>query len=358
MGDVTYLRIVVVDDDPADVELVELTLERAGLAAKVERVDNAVSLRAALKTATPLVLCDYTMPGFSAEAALAIVGDRVDPPALVVVTRAIGESAVVELFRAGAKDYVPKDKLRLLPAVIERVLRERAREQARREAERALASANARMRLLSARLVDAQELERCAVARELHDSLGQQLTGIAIHVQAAMDTNPAAMQQALERVLMLSRQAIDEVKSMSFMLRPAPLEVLGLSAAAQAILQQQLVGSGLQGTLRRRGTPPVRPTPAHAVAMRVLQEALTNAVRHSRASSILVRLHYLESGMLCMAVADDGIGFDPQATLAGGLSPRNLGLHGMIERVELFGGRLRFRSRPSRGSVLRLVLGP
>ncbi len=356
MSQASPLRIVVVDDDPADVELVGLTLERAGLAVVIEHVDNAASLRRALLSATPLVFCDYSMPGFSAEAALAIVGERADPPSLVVVTRAIGETAVVDLFRAGAKDYVPKDKLRLLPSVIDRVLRERAREQARREAERALGAANARLRLLSARLIDAQERERSAVARELHDSLGQQLTGIAIHVQAAMDTDPAATRQALERVLSLSRQAIDEVKSMSFLLRPAQLEMLGLTAAAQAMLQQQLDGSGLRGSVRRRGAQPAQPTPAHAVAMRVLQEALTNAVRHSRASTVLVRLHYRECGLLCMAVADDGIGFDPAATLAGGLSRQNLGLHGMIERVELFGGRLRFRSRPQQGTLLRLSL--
>lgn len=350
------LRIIAVDDDPADVELVELTLERAGLAVVIEHVDNELGLRQALKAPTPLVLCDYSMPGFSAEAALAIVGELAEPPSVVVVTRAIGETAVVDLFRAGAKDYVPKDKLRLLPSVIERVLRERARERARRDAEHALASANARLRQLSARLVGAQERERSAVARELHDSLGQQLTGIAIHVQAAMDSDPDTSRQALDRVLALARQAIDEVKSMSFMLRPAQLEMLGLTAAAQAVLQQQLEGSGVRGAVQRRGTPPEQPTAAHSVAMRVLQEALTNIVRHARASTVLVRLHYRAGGSLCMAVADDGIGFDPEAVLAGGLSRRNLGLHGMIERVELFGGRLRFRSRPQRGTVLRLWL--
>ncbi len=351
------LRIVCIDDDADDVELIGLALARAGLDARLDHVCGADGLRAALQPhapAVPLVLCDFHMPGFTAADALRIVELSAHAPAFVVVTRAIGEDDIVGLFRAGADDYVPKDKLAMLPAVISRVLQAREREKERALAAAALAEANARLRRLSARLVDAQERERSAIARDLHDSLGQVLTGIAIHAQTGLGRGAAEAQAALQQVVEMARHAVDEVKTLSFALRPAQLEMMGLSAAVKAALDR--LGGSVRATLIRRGVEPTGAQPAHAVAVRVVQEALTNVLRHARAGRVTVRLNYLPDGRLCVALADDGVGFDVEAVLGKALDERKLGLRGMLERVELFGGRLRFRSRPGRGTTLRLNL--
>jgi signal transduction histidine kinase len=297
------------------------------------------------------------MPGFSAERALALVAASAHPVPVVVVTRATGEDAVVQLFRAGAKDYVAKDKLALLPAVIDRVLRESALELERQRTARALADANARLRLLSSHLVDAQERERTLVARELHDGLGQVLTGVVIHLHAAARSDtPAQTEHCRERALDLAQQAIRQVKSLSFHLRPPQLELLGFVAAVQATLDRLLEASGIHGRLRLRGTDPQCAAPAQAVALRVLQEALTNVLRHAGARSVVVRLRFAGAEHFVLTLGDDGRGFDVGAALEGGLSEENLGLHGMLERAELMGGRLRFRSGPGRGTVVRLSL--
>jgi len=350
------LRIVSIDDEADDVELIRLALARAGLAADVQHVDDEAGLRRSLRSAPDLLLCDYSMPTFSAERALALVATGTQPVPLVVVTRAIGEDAVVELFRAGAKDYVAKDKLALLPAVIERVLRERANELERQRTAEALAQANARLRLLSARLVDAQERERTLVARELHDGLGQVLTGIVIHLHAAARSDTPGQQRCNERALDLAQQAIRQVKSMSFQLRPPQLELLGFVAALQATLERQLEASGVRGSLRVRGTDPRRAQPAQAVALHVLQEALTNVLRHAAARNVVVRLRFAPEGRFVLTLGDDGRGFDVKAALGAVLTEHNLGLHGMLERAELMGGGLRFRSRPGHGTVVRLSL--
>jgi len=351
------LRIVCIDDEADDVELVRLALERAGLVASIVHVDNEEALRQSLLTSPHLLLCDYSMPGFSAERALALVNAGRHRMPLVVVTRAIGEDAVVRLFRAGAKDYVAKDKLALLPAVIDRVLREAAFEEERRRNVAALAEANARLRLLSARLVDAEERERTRIARELHDSLGQVLTGVIIHLHAAARSDaPEQQMRCQARAGELAQQAIRQVKSMSFDLRPAQLELLGFTAAVQATLDRQLEASSVRGVLRLRGNDPQHAAPAQAVGLRVLQEALTNVLRHAKASVVVVRLRFLGADHFVLTVGDDGRGFDVNAALEGGLSERNLGLHGMQERAELMGGRLRFRSRIGRGTCLRLCL--
>jgi signal transduction histidine kinase len=352
------LRIVSIDDEADDVELIRLALTRAGVQAQVQHVEDEAGLLRGLQTRPDLLTCDYSMPAFSAERALAVLAASESRVPLVVVTRAIGEDAVVQLFRAGAKDYVAKDKLALLPAVIDRVMRQRALELERQRTARALAEANTRLRLLSARLVDAQERERTLVARELHDSLGQLLTGLVIHLQAAQraEAAPEQIERCHARALDLAQQAIRQVKSMSFQLRPPQLELLGFVPALQATLERQLEASGVRGILRVRGNDPKQAQPSRAVALHVLQEALTNVLRHAQARNVVLRVRFAADGRFVMTLGDDGRGFDVPAALEGGLSERNLGLHGMLERAELMGGQLRFRSRPGRGTVLRLTL--
>ncbi|MGQ3054393.1 MAG: ATP-binding response regulator [Roseateles sp.] len=351
------LDIVCIEDEPDDVELIRLALERGGVDARVRQVDDEAGLRHCLQVPPDLLLCDYSIPGFSAERALSVLSALPEPVPLVVVTRAIGEAAVVELFRAGAKDYVAKDKLALLPAVIERVLRLRAAERQRQRDAKALADANTRLRLLSLRLVDAQERERSRIARELHDSLGQGLTAIVTHIHAALRGEAGQSERSLQRGLEMAQQAVQQVKSMSFQLRPAQLELLGFTAALQATIDRQLEASGVNGCLRVRGVDMQRSAPGHAVALRILQEALTNVLRHAGAHTVLVRLRFVPGGNhFVLTVGDDGRGFNTNAVLSGGLTEKNIGLHGMLERAELLGGRLRFRSASGRGTVVRLRL--
>ncbi|WKB54083.1 ATP-binding response regulator [Eleftheria terrae] len=352
------LQIVCIEDEEDDVELLRLSLLRGGVAADIRRVADEAGLRRELLSPPDLLLCDYSMPGFSAERALALLAEGPHDVPLVVVTRAIGEEAVVRLFRAGAKDYVAKDKLALLPSVIDRVLRARALEQERRRTAEQLGAAYDRLRLLSARVVNAQERERALIARELHDGLGQLLTGIVIHLHAAARSgDPEDARRFAERAAGLAQEAIQQVKSLSFDLRPAQLELLGFSAAVQATVERRLEHSGIAGYVRVRGVDDARRGRAQqSVALRILQEALTNVVRHAQARTVVVRLRFAGSQRLVMTVADDGRGFDVARTLAGGVSEKNLGLYGMAERAELVGGRLRWRSSLGRGTVLQLFI--
>jgi signal transduction histidine kinase len=264
---------------------------------------------------------------------------------------------VVGLFRAGAKDYVAKEKLALLPAVVDRVLRERGLAAERERSARVLAAANARLRQLSAHLVDAQERERTRIARDLHDGLGQQLTSIVMQLQAAQHSADAAgAERCHANALETAQEAIGQLRTLSFELRPAQLELLGFVAAVKATLDRQRDATGLQSVVRVRGDAPPRLLPTHAVALRILQEGLTNVLRHAAALRCVVKLHFLGDEHFWLTIGDDGRGFDVPAVLGGGLSERNIGLHGMIERAELMGGRLRLRSSPGRGTTLRLWL--
>jgi two-component system, cell cycle sensor histidine kinase and response regulator CckA len=142
------IRILLVEDVPSDAKLVRHTLERAGLAIEIERVDDAAGFADALAGQPfDIVICDWSMPRFSAPAALAELKARgLDLP-FIIVSGTVGEEAAVEAMRAGAHDYVLKDRLARLPAVIERELRDR---DARRTSESARQASEALFARLSA----------------------------------------------------------------------------------------------------------------------------------------------------------------------------------------------------------------
>ena len=133
------LRALIVDDSADDAEILRVTLERGGYQVAWRRVDDAAALAAALGEPWDLILCDHNMPCLSAPVALALVRERgLDLP-FVIVSGAIGEELAVEAMRAGAQDYLMKDRLTRLPAVVDRELKEldmrRAHAAARKELE-------------------------------------------------------------------------------------------------------------------------------------------------------------------------------------------------------------------------------
>jgi signal transduction histidine kinase len=100
----------------------------------------------------------------------------------------------------------------------------------------------------------------------------------------------------------------------------------------------------------------VRPGENASAAVRLVQEATANVVRHAKASRVDVRLRFLPDDRVAVLVVDDGIGFDKAAVLSGQPGEHNVGLYGMIERTELVGGRLHIRTAPGRGVAVRAIL--
>ncbi len=358
-SDLQAVKLLCVEDNPDDVELLGIALERADPQRRysLRRVDDATSFAQALQEDFDAILCDFNMPRFSPYAALQILVARRCSTPLVVVTRAIGEEAAVHVLRCGAKDYVTKDKLGTLPQIIAGVRAERRRAAEQERMARELESAYRRLKKLSARLVAAQERERTLISRELHDQLGQTLTGMVIHLHAAQRAADAeAARQHTATAMDMAQGAVQQIKTLSFSLRPAQLDLLGLVPAVQSAVQRIAQPAGLEHEVTSRGEEPEQLGETASVVVRLVQEALTNTVRHGRASRICVRLRFLPQGRIGLLVVDDGAGFDKAAVLGGQPSERNVGLYGMIERTELAGGRLLIRTRPGAGVAIRAVL--
>jgi signal transduction histidine kinase len=353
------VRLLCVEDNADDTELMGLALERADPHRRYDlhRVEDATGFVDALQQDFDVILCDFNMPRFSPYAALQILVARRCGVPLVVVTRAIGEEAAVHVLRCGAKDYLTKDKLGTLPQIIERVMAERQRVLEQERLAKELETAYRRLKELSARVVVAQERERNLISRELHDQLGQTLTGMVIHMHAAKrSSDPEVARGYTDTAMEMALGAVQQIKTLSFSLRPAQLDLLGLVAAAQSAVQRVAEPAGVAFSVTARGREPATPGDTAAVALRLVQEAVTNAMRHARARRITVRLRFLPDSRIGLLVLDDGVGFDKQALLAGEPSERNMGLYGMIERTELAGGRLHIRTRPGAGVAIRAIL--
>jgi signal transduction histidine kinase len=196
--------------------------------------------------------------------------------------------------------------------------------------------------------------ERQRMARELHDTLEQNLTGISLCLDAAslaLDKSRPLAEQHLERALVHVHRSIDEVHRSVWALREGSLDAHGLAAALDEVAQQLASCSPTPIAVRTRveGRPRRLAPEAENNLLHMGREALTNAVKHGKAACLEVGLLYDDRG-LCLRVADDGRGFDPRAAPA----PGRLGLVGMKERALEIGGRVEVRSVPSQGTEVQV----
>jgi signal transduction histidine kinase len=214
----------------------------------------------------------------------------------------------------------------------------------------AIAITNARLHERSRELSVLSERNRLAL--ELHDVVSQKLFGLVLNAEAAatlLDRDPAAARGQVTRLQELASEALDELRSLIFELRPPDLERDGLCGAlrkhVEVLRRLQPTAIELEGDLE------VEPDSRRdQEVFRIAQEALQNALRHAEATRVVVRLHG-EDGLLRLEVEDDGVGFDADAPE---LRSRRLGLTSMEERAQRIGARLELSSTTGAGTVVRL----
>jgi PAS domain S-box-containing protein len=223
----------------------------------------------------------------------------------------------------------------------------------RMRAERSLRESAARLQHLSRRLLTVQEEERRHLARELHDEFGQLLATITLQLHAAKTVAGAAARSTLEECMSILQRAGDEVRSLALELRPTVLDTAGLDATLRWLASQHEQRTGT--TTEVIGHLNDVPGDVAIAAFRVVQEALTNVLRHARARRIWIELNQTDAGVE-IAVGDDGVGFDVAETVERTSGLGHLGLLGMKERIEILGGNLKIDSRPGRGTHVRIWL--
>jgi signal transduction histidine kinase len=201
------------------------------------------------------------------------------------------------------------------------------------------------------RVVQAQELERTRLARELHDETGQALTSMLLGLKSLedrIDTDEGRVAAAELRELVVS--TLRDVRRLAVELRPAALDDFGLVPALERLRDTVLEKSGIDVDVQSRLGGVRLPAELETALYRIVQEALTNAVKHADATRVSVTLTKRERAVV-LVVQDDGHGFDPAMAREEGL-----GLTGMRERVALLGGRLVVESTEGAGTMLTAEL--
>lgn len=206
-----------------------------------------------------------------------------------------------------------------------------------------------RLQVLSRRLMQVQETERRYIARELHDEIGQALTGLKLTLEMTLRLPPEQVKASLVEALALVNELVARARNLSLDLRPAMLDDLGLLPALLWHIGHYMKQTHVHVTFKHTGLEGRRFTPeVETAAYRIAQEALTNIARHARVDEATVRV-WADHNTLGLQIEDLGAGFEPETALAEG---NTSGLAGMRERAILSGGQFTVESHFGIGSRL------
>ena len=208
------------------------------------------------------------------------------------------------------------------------------------------------------RLIEADEEARKELARDLHDGPTQSIAAIAMRLgfaRTTMDQDPARAKQEIIKVEALAKRTSAEIRGMLFTLRPLVLETQGLGAAVDTLLRRYSETDGIEMRLIGMETGNLLAKPAQVVVFAIIEEALNNARKYSKATLIEVRF-WQTDGLFVAAVHDNGVGFDTYDINRDYSTRGSLGMVNMRERAERIDGSLRVESSPTTGTTVTLVV--
>jgi signal transduction histidine kinase len=336
------LNILMVDDQPGKLLSYEVILSELG-----ENLIKANSGREALdhllRTNIAVVLMDVSMPELDGFEIADMIREhpRFQNTAIIFISAVrLSDFDRLRAYERGAVDYISvpvvPELLRAKVSVFTELHRKRHQ----------MESLNQELRVLSARLLAAQDDERRRIARELHDGLGQELSAVKIMTDGLARPNQAAgsIQQTAKDCSAILDHAIQQIRTMSHLLHPPLLDEIGLQSAVQHYLRGLTDRSGIKASLRTDPATFPRLNPeTETTIFRVVQEALTNVVRHSGAAQADVAL-VRSDGHITLSITDDGKGMSRE-TLQFQPGSVGIGIAGMRQRIKELGGQVRLENK-------------
>ncbi|MEW6443171.1 MAG: response regulator [bacterium] len=347
------LRVLIVEDSEDDTLLLLRELRQGGYDPVFERVERASSMKEALERKRwDIIVSDYVLPSFSGLAALVILKESgLDLP-FIMISGKIGEEIAVGAMKAGAHDYLAKSNLKRLVPAVERELREAEVRRERKRAREQLRESEKRLRDLSSKLLVAQEIERRRIARALHDSITASLSALKFRIERMMREWPGPAQAQLRDLVSSVKDMVEETRRIMSDLRPSILDDLGIVPALNWFCREfEKTYSGIAILKQIDVEETDVPDPLRTPIFRIIQEALNNVAKHSKAVSVRLSLSKSDRG-IDLSIRDDGQGFhlDPKAPPKE--SRTGLGLVGMKERAELSGGSMVIQSAIGAGTAV------
>ncbi len=342
------LRVLHLEDSELDHELALAHLRRGGMRVSTRRVDSREQYQSALAEDWDLILSDFNLPGFSGLTALDMLKDTGRLIPFILVSGEIGEDTAVAAMRSGDNDYMLKNNLARLAPAMERAIETTRTQREKLAADRALAASRERLSELAQHLQTSVEMERAAIAREIHDDVGGGLTALKFDLAwIARHSESIDVKQRVQSALETVSHAIEASKRIMHNLRPAILDQ-GLVAALQWMASRFEKRNGIECLFRTSHDVVQLPPGVPLVAYRTAQEALTNISKHAHATRVAIDLS-LVSHVLSLEVSDNGRGLSG-ADLA---KARSFGIRGLHERAMTVGGWVDLSSK-SNGTTLIL----
>ena len=219
-----------------------------------------------------------------------------------------------------------------------------------------LSSSHKRLEELSSKVLSVQEEERKRVARELHDETSQALTSLMIELKMLEKANPKERKKKIADLWAYTSQILDGVRRLTLELRPSDLDELGLIPALRSYTNEYTKKFNIDIDFKVTGFRGRLLSNVEVVLYRVVQEALTNVVKHSGATSVWISMRR-ENGLVVVTIRDNGRGFNMDEVMKS--KERGLGLFGMKERMSTVGGELEINTTPGQGTevVAKSLLG-
>ena len=360
----TQTNILLVDDDARNLMALRELLQ--GLGPRLVLANSGdEALRCALRDDFAVILMDVRMPGLDGieTARLIREGPRFCRTPIIFLTGVEGDSqSIFRGYEAGAVDYIVKP---LIPEVLKSKvaafieLHEKRMALTREIAERMVAEEELRkseesLRLLAGHLQSVREEERTRIAREVHDELGQALTGIKMDLTWLVDRLDESQKPLAERAESMFRlidETVHAVRRIAAGLRPGILDDVGLPAAIEWQARDFRMRTGIRCHVALPSSSVELDQDRSTAAFRIFQELLTNVARHAGATRVDVEVH-LDADTLMLDVRDNGKGI-ASATLE---SPKSLGLLGMHERAQVFGGKIEIMGRQGKGTQAKVSI--
>ncbi len=344
-------RILLLEDDATDADLVRLALRNGGLGFVLEHVDNKRSFMHRLEESAPdVILSDFSLPSIDGHQALAIAQQKCPDVPFIFVTGTLGEEVAIETFEKGATDYVLKHRLSRLVPSVQRALREAGERTERRRTEEQLRQSREQLRALSVYLQHVREEEQIRIAREVHDELGQSMTGLKLQLtwlSRRLPKNANALREKTKTMAAHIDETIQAVRRIATELRPGVLDTAGLLAALEWQANKFQAETRIVCTVKAEVQGEVWNQDLNTAFFRSFQEALTNVIRHAKATKVDVRLTET-SNHLTLEVRDNGRGIS-EAEIH---NTRSIGLLGVSERAALLGGTMTIEGRSGKGTVM------
>src|SRR6266498_3643985 len=335
--------VLIVDDDPTARETLVAMLEGENYNLQLAK-DGIQALRMLEQLQPDLILLDIMMPGmdgFEVCRRIRSTPQLAEVP-IIILTALDDRGALLKGIESGADDFLTKP-------VDRRELAARVRTITRLNRYRILMEQRENLRHVAERVVAAQEEERQHISRELHDDLGQALTTHLLALRNLQDDLSLSAEVLFERLQSLYDETYEillKIRRLARDLRPPILDALGLKVAMQTYCDEFTRRTHLPVVFEADLTIPMLPDVYNITLYRVLQEALTDIIKHAQASQVWVDFS-VEDNTVNLTVQDNGIGLSEDNPQSNGI-----GLAGLRERLIISGGKLNISSTPKRGTIL------